>query len=190
MKDYIGYYTDLIPPPICDAIIGHVETQRLSDFAKSTYSDPDGVVESDDRVCMDEIWFLQDHKFYDVLKNFVLKGLENYSKQHPKFVVTHHTNFRLNKYSKGGFMSKHCDNIHHSHGQQYGYPHVSVLLFLNDDYEGGEFQIKTGRENYIPPEQETGNILFFPTYLVHRVTLVTKDTRSVIVGWIHGNSFV
>ena len=67
---------------------------------------------------------------------------------------------------------------------------LSFTLFLNDDYEGGEFQIKTGRENYIPPQQESGNILFFPTYLVHRVTLVTKDTRSVIVGWIHGNSFV
>ena len=55
--------------------------------------------------------------------------------------------------------------------------------------EGGEFQIKSGRENYIPPEQETGNLLFFPSYLVHRVTLVTKGTRLVIVGWVHGNSF-
>ena len=67
---------------------------------------------------------------------------------------------------------------------------LGFTLFLNDDYEGGEFQIKSGRENYIPPEQETGNILFFPTYLLHRVTFVTKGTRSVIVGWVHGNSFV
>ena len=66
---------------------------------------------------------------------------------------------------------------------------LGFTLFLNDEYEGGEFQIKTGRENYIPPHQETGNLLFFPSYLVHRVTLVTKGTRSVIVGWIHGNSF-
>ena len=66
---------------------------------------------------------------------------------------------------------------------------LSFSLFLNDDYEGGEFQIKTGRENYIPPEQETGNLLFFPSYLVHRVTLVTKGTRMAIVGWVHGNSF-
>ena len=67
---------------------------------------------------------------------------------------------------------------------------LGFTLFLNDDYEGGEFQIKTGRENYIPPQQETGNLLFFPSYLVHRVTLVTKGTRVVIVGWIHGNSFI
>ena len=67
---------------------------------------------------------------------------------------------------------------------------LGFTLFLNDDYEGGEFQIKTGRENYIPPQQETGNLLFFPSYLVHRVTLVTKGTRRVVVGWIAGNSFV
>ena len=47
----------------------------------------------------------------------------------------------------------------------------------------------TGREVYIPPQQETGNILFFPAYLLHRVTQVTRGTRSVIVGWVHGNSF-
>ena len=181
MKDYIGYYTDLIPPPICDAIIGHVENERLSDFAKSTYSDPDGVVESDDRVCMDEIWFLQDHKIYDVLKNFVLKGLENYSKQHPKFVVTHHTNFRLNKYSKGGFMSKHCDNIHHSHGQQYGYPHVSVLLFLNDDYEGGEFVVAD--ETYVTKK---GSSLIFPSNFMfpHEVKPITNGTRWSVITWM------
>ena len=181
MKDYIGYYTDLIPPPICDAIIGHVENERLSDFAKSTYSDPDGVVESDDRVCMDEIWFLQDHKFYDVLKNFVLKGLENYSKQHPKFLVTHHTNFRLNKYSKGGYMSKHCDNIHHSHGQQYGYPHVSVLLFLNDDYEGGEFVVAD--ETYVTKK---GSSLIFPSNFMfpHEVKPITNGTRWSVITWM------
>ena len=66
---------------------------------------------------------------------------------------------------------------------------LGFTLFLNDDYEGGEFQIKTGRENYIPPQQETGNLIFFPSYLLHRVTLVTRGTRSVIVGWIPGNSF-
>ena len=70
-----------------------------------------------------------------------------------------------------------------------GYRKISATLLVNDDYEGGEFQIKTGRENYIPPQQETGNLLFFPSYLVHRVTLVTKGTRVAIVGWVHGNSF-
>ena len=42
-------------------------------------------------------------------------------------------------------MSKHYDSIHHSHGQQYGYPHATVLLYLNEDYEGGEFTVATKR---------------------------------------------
>jgi len=66
---------------------------------------------------------------------------------------------------------------------------LGFSLLLNDDYEGGEFQIKTGQENYIPAHQEAGTLLFFPSYLVHRVTLVTRGTRSAIVGWITGNSF-
>ena len=66
---------------------------------------------------------------------------------------------------------------------------LGFSLFLNNDYEGGKFQIKTSRTEYIPPEQEAGNLLFFPAYLLHRVTLVTKGTRCVLVGWIHGDSF-
>ena len=42
-------------------------------------------------------------------------------------------------------MSEHTDNIHHSHGQEYGFPQVSALLFLNDNYEGGEL-IVAGNE--------------------------------------------
>ena len=36
-------------------------------------------------------------------------------------------------------MKEHIDNIHHSHGQKQGYPHLTSLIFLNDDYEGGDF---------------------------------------------------
>ena len=38
-------------------------------------------------------------------------------------------------------MKEHIDNIHHSHGQKQGYPHLTSLIFLNDDYEGGEFTL-------------------------------------------------
>ena len=42
-------------------------------------------------------------------------------------------------------MQSHIDNIHHSHGQKQGYPHLTSLLFLNDDYEGGGFITKDGK---------------------------------------------
>ena len=36
---------------------------------------------------------------------------------------------------------------------------------LNDDFEGGELQIMTGRDPIVPQEQVTGTMIFFPTYM-------------------------
>ena len=62
---------------------------------------------------------------------------------------------------------------------------VTVQLSDPDDYEGGEFQFKEGEQ---PPStcREKGTILVFPSYLVHRVTPVTKGTRKSLVAWFEG----
>ena len=35
---------------------------------------------------------------------------------------------------------------------------------------------------------EQGSITFFPSYLLHRVSPVTKGERWVIVVWVHGSN--
>ena len=83
--------------------------------------------------------------------------------------------------SEGGFMSKHCDNIHHSHGQQYGYPQVTALLYLNDNYEGGTFKVA---DKTIYPER--GSAVIFPSNFMfpHEAKVVTKGTRWSVVTWL------
>jgi predicted 2-oxoglutarate/Fe(II)-dependent dioxygenase YbiX len=78
-------------------------------------------------------------------------------------------------------MSPHIDNIHHSHGQKYGYPQVSVLLFLNDDYEGGEFIVA---DNEYHPT--VGSALIFPSNFMfpHEVKPVTKGERWSVITWL------
>jgi predicted 2-oxoglutarate/Fe(II)-dependent dioxygenase YbiX len=78
-------------------------------------------------------------------------------------------------------MSSHVDNIHHSHGQQYGYPQVSALLYLNDDYEGGEFKVA---DKIIYPEAGSG--IIFPSNFMfpHEAKEVIKGTRWSIVTWL------
>ena len=78
-------------------------------------------------------------------------------------------------------MSSHVDNIHHSHGQQYGYPQVSVLLFLNDDYEGGEIIVADNEYN-----PTAGSALIFPSNFMfpHEVKSVTKGERWSVVSWL------
>ena len=78
-------------------------------------------------------------------------------------------------------MSEHIDNIHHSHGQQYGYPHLSVLLFLNEDYEGGEFVVADNEY-----QTEKGSAIIFPSNFMfpHKVNKIEYGTRWSIVSWL------
>ena len=177
ITEYIGFYENIIPDSVCDNIIDHDWEMK-----KSTYSNNDGKTKtSDERVEMDEIWILKDMPYYEDIKKGVLKTIKKYSKQHKNFSCIHHTDFRINKYSEGGFMSEHVDNIHHSHGQQYGYPQVSVLLYLNDDYAGGEFFV--AEEMFMP---EKGSSIIFPSNFMypHEAKAVTKGTRWSIVSWL------
>ena len=78
-------------------------------------------------------------------------------------------------------MSSHCDNIHHSHGQKYGYPLATVLLFLNDDFKGGEFIVSELQLNI-----KKGDAIIFPSNFMfpHEVKEVKSGTRWSIVTWL------
>ena len=39
-------------------------------------------------------------------------------------------------------------------------------------------------------EDLTGAMVLFPSYLLHRITEITKGTRYSLVGWAHGNSYI
>lgn len=66
----------------------------------------------------------------------------------------------------------------------------SILLTEPDiEHVGGNFQLKLNKDdtNII---MKKGSILFFPSYVLHRVTPVTKGTRISLVGWINGPNWV
>ena len=179
--DWVGHYKNILSVELCNQIINY-----KFNYVKSTYSTHKGLSPNDKRVEMDEIWIRKDNVFYNDLKNAVAEVAKKYAIKmksfHDRdFVVQKTTDFRLNKYDVGGFMSRHCDNIHHSHGQQYGYPQVSVLLFLNDDYKGGEFVV-ADKVYYT----EKGSALIFPSNFMfpHEVKLVTEGTRWSILAWL------
>jgi len=67
---------------------------------------------------------------------------------------------------------------------------LSFSVLLNDDFEGGEFQVEVGSpstsERIITVPMKKGDIIVFPSYTWHRVTPVTKGERHSLVGWVHG----
>lgn len=67
---------------------------------------------------------------------------------------------------------------------------LSLVLQLSDpsEYEGGELQTMTSC-NSASVDRQKGLIAAFPSYVLHRVTPVTKGTRYSIVVWVCGPSF-
>jgi len=63
-----------------------------------------------------------------------------------------------------------------------------VLLFLNDDFEGGKLYLKNGPEKIYPP-QSAGTVLAFPSFILHGVEPVTSGVRRSIVTWLVGPTF-
>lgn len=64
-----------------------------------------------------------------------------------------------------------------------------VLGLMNpQEYEGGDFEIKTGVENQKLPTKK-GRVIVFPSWTLHRVTPVTKGIRKTIVIWVGGPRF-
>tara|TARA_B100001094_G_scaffold113078_1_gene109017 strand:- start:221 stop:820 length:600 start_codon:yes stop_codon:yes gene_type:complete len=54
-----------------------------------------------------------------------------------------------------------------------------------DDYEGGDLHIKMRSEENVY-KLSRGEIVIFPSWMLHKVSSVTKGRRRVIVGWGQG----
>ena len=68
---------------------------------------------------------------------------------------------------------------------------LSMALLLSDpsEFEGGQLQVmRAGVPESV--EQKRGRAWFFPSYLMHRVTPVTKGIRRSLVMWVGGPAFV
>jgi PKHD-type hydroxylase len=68
---------------------------------------------------------------------------------------------------------------------------LSMSLLLSDpsEFEGGELQIKTYNDEVRTLEMVKGRAWFFPSYMLHRVTPVTKGVRRSLVLWVGGPEF-
>jgi PKHD-type hydroxylase len=69
---------------------------------------------------------------------------------------------------------------------------LSLSMFLNDpsEYKGGKFQFNEGTEkNAIDVPQVRGRMILFPSFMIHRVTPVTKGVRKSLVAWVLGPKF-
>ncbi len=68
---------------------------------------------------------------------------------------------------------------------------LSMVLMLSDpsEFEGGELLLKSDSDEYRSLSLAKGRAWFFPSYMLHKVTPVTKGTRKTLVLWVGGPQF-
>jgi len=103
-----------------------------------------------------------------------------------KFDVTHSNQCDYLKYDVDGHYHAHTDTFIDPHWKECR--KLTVLAFLNDDFEGGRLFLQTGHDKIYPP-QKLGTILVFPSFVLHGVEPVTKGIRRSIVAWMVGPWF-
>ena len=135
-----------------------------------------------------EVYWTEDQWIVDYIWPFMTVGNEmtglNYdikrveTIQLTRYKVGDHYNFHVDSYSSHGYKNK------------YGLVRkLSMTIQLNDDYEGGEFEVCKsikGRSRKEVLEKSKGTVIVFPSCLEHRVKKVTSGERYSLVAWFLG----
>jgi len=66
---------------------------------------------------------------------------------------------------------------------------ITVQLSGSDEYEGGELEYWKGGQDMQKAPRGKGVVFIFPSYMMHRVTPVTKGVRRSFVLWVGGGHY-
>ncbi len=91
---------------------------------------------------------------------------------------------RVSKYVENDQYDWHVDVAHMANRRA----DLSFTLFLSNhsEYEGGELEIQNGAMKY-KVKGKSGEMIVYPSGLLHKVNKITKGERLVIVGWLNSH---
>lgn len=117
--------------------------------------------------------------------NYVKKEIERlyffYKSKFPKMESNKINQIDLLKYTPGGKYEIHTD--HYTTATR----HLSIIINLNDNYEGGDLIFTDQKEKEIKRlKLGKGSVVFFPSNFMypHGIQPITKGTRYSIVSWL------
>ena len=66
---------------------------------------------------------------------------------------------------------------------------ITVQLSEADEYEGGDLEMWSGGKSVTTAHRGAGSVFIFPSYMMHRVTPITKGIRKSFVLWVGGSPY-
>jgi PKHD-type hydroxylase len=170
-----------------DLINKIVETAENNSYVPGLVIDSNETLKynfSDNRIC--------DLASIDITTNTwlcnMLMHIANMSNVSYGFDLLYPKEATVTRYKEGGHYIWHHDIDWRLHPCQRKLS-ISVQLTDSADYEGGDLEFKDAPDIDKQMIRQKGTVIVFPSYLVHRVTPVTKGERKALVSWIEGPSW-
>lgn len=202
MKGEWCYFKSYIPPEICrdliqgsmvfpeiDALVGNNPPSATVGFdadgaAIANYGTISPIRKS--KIRFIPATYLVFEQVFDLLWRTALRANKDFFNFH----LTKLDSLQFTEYDAAyeGEYKKHKDVFWINNEPEY-HRKLSLVIQLSDptDYDGGDLVLDTEQDS--PNAEELrcqGTIIFFPSFLHHQVTKVTRGKRYSLVGWIDG----
>lgn len=120
----------------------------------------------------------------------IFKTIVEVNENEFQFNLTDVEPFQYTMYDEDQYYGKHIDSSPETMAGNL-IRKLSFSIQLSDplEYEGGNLCCYVTKEPVVAC-REKGCITFFPSFVLHDVTPITKGKRRSLVGWIHGPKFI
>ena len=167
------------------------ELDKIIEYCSGLPSEPallDQGKKDDDYRRSDVAWLQHNNEtswIFDRI-GFIARQLNGQFYRFDLYGFCEHMQFTIYDESNEGCYDWHTD----SGGANFTPRKLSLVLQLTDpeEYEGGELQILASK-NVESVTKQRGLVAAFPSYVLHRVTPVTKGNRKTLVVWVGGPQF-
>lgn len=112
------------------------------------------------------------------------KKLENVLRNEIKikgFELDEIENFQFTKYELNGHYDWHTDSMDFDY---YAKRFCSVVIQLNNEYDGGELLYKDHNDDVVEFKKGVGNLFIFNSSTLHKVNPIIGGERYSLVSWI------
>ena len=167
-----------------DAVENYIKNQQLMK-AEFNHNDSDKDL---DAIRRSKIHWMTDERYKDDLMplyNELTAKIRQVNNRQWKWIIDGWDAFQYSEYDESykGHYDWHIDYTMKTPAQPLSRK-ISFSLGISekDEYEGGELMTKmnTNENSY---KLDKGELFLFPSWMLHKVTPVTKGKRRVIVGW-------
>lgn len=178
----LGYFTLELPQELLDLVVKEVESIEYASYQEAQLGTLDNpVIEMETRNSKVHWWYEQ-HWVSSLFCHYFNKA----NRDIWEYDLTYLQGIQVTKYDVNDKYDWHSDygtEIDNNHTRKLS---ASLLVTDESEYEGGDFEFIDYHGKTITAPKKKGTIILFDSRIPHRVTPVTKGTRTSLVAWMLG----